>query len=86
MNGMNLLTAIILYFLIWWVSIFMVLNLGYKADSNAAIGHDRSAPVKFDLWKKVALNSVIAAVIWLAIWLAVTYSGVSFREMVEGWK
>lgn len=83
---MNAFTGVILYFLIWWVSIFMVLNVGYKADSNAVIGNDRSAPVRFYLWKKVALNSIIAAVIWLAIWLAVNYSGVSFREMVEVWR
>jgi predicted secreted protein len=83
---MNILTGIILYFLIWWVSIFMVLNIGHRVEETPQVGHAQSAPVKFYLGKKILLNSAIAAVIWLCIWLAVKYSGISFREMVENWK
>lgn len=83
---MNTFTGIIMYFLIWWVSIFMVLNIGHRTDDAPQIGNDRAAPVKFYLGKKILLNSVIAAVIWLIVWLAVKYSGISFREMVENWQ
>ena len=83
---MDLFTGIIVYFLIWWVSIFPILNLGHRVEDVPQPGNARSAPVKFYLWQKFALNTVIAAIIWLIIWLGVKYSGISFREMVEDWK
>jgi predicted secreted protein len=83
---MDAFTGVILYFLIWWVSIFMVLNIGHKTENHPQVGNAQSAPVKFYLGKKILLNSIIAAVIWLCVWCAVKYSGISFRQMVENWQ
>ncbi len=83
---MSVLTGIILYFLIWWITIFTVLNIGHRAAQQPEIGHATSAPVKFYLGKKLLLNTVIAAVVWLEIWLTVKFSGISFTEMVENWQ
>lgn len=83
---MDWLTGIVVYFLIWWLSIFTVLNIGHRVAENPEIGNARSAPVKFYLGKKLLLNSAIAAVIWLIIWAIVKFSGFSFRESVENWK
>ncbi|HCM83932.1 MAG TPA: DUF1467 domain-containing protein [Rhodospirillaceae bacterium] len=83
---MSVFTGIILYFLIWWVTIFTVLNIGHRAAENPEAGHATSAPVKFYLGKKLLLNSVIAAVVWLIVWALIKFSGVSFTEMVENWR
>ncbi len=83
---MDWFTGIVVYFLIWWVTIFAVLNIGHRTAENPQVGTDRAAPVKFYLGKKILLNSAIAAVIWLVIWAGVKFSGISFREMVENWQ
>ena len=83
---MDLFTGIIVYFLIWWTTIFTVLNIGHQTAEKPEIGHATSAPVKFSLGKKLLLNSVIAAGVWIAIWLVVKYSGFSFTETVAGWE
>ena len=83
---MDILTGIVVYFLIWWVSIFAVLNIGHQTADHPETGHAQSAPVKFDLGKKLLWNSGLAAVIWVVIWLTVKFSGFSFRETVEGWQ
>lgn len=64
----------------------MVLNIGHRVHDDPETGHATSAPVKFYLGKKLLLNTVIAAVIWLVVWAAITYSGISFQEMVENWR
>ncbi len=83
---MPVFTGIILYFLIWWITIFTVLNLGHRAAEQPEAGHATSAPVKFYLGRKLLLNSAIAAVVWLMIWGLVEFGGISFTEIVENWQ
>jgi len=83
---MSTFTGIVVYFLIWWVSIFLVLNIGHRVAENPQVGTDRAAPVKFYLGKKLLLNTAIAAAIWLVIWAFIKFSGISFRQMVENWQ
>ena len=83
---MDWFTGIVVYFLIWWVSIFAILNIGHRVAESPEMGHDRSAPVKFHLGKKLLLNTAIAAIIWLVIWAFIKFSGISFRQMVEDWQ
>jgi predicted secreted protein len=83
---MSLFTGIIIYFLVWWVTIFTVLNIGHRTADNPETGHAASAPVQFNLGKKILLNSVIAGVVWLIIWVVITYGGFSFTEAVASWQ
>ena len=76
-------TAIALYFVIWWIALFAVLPLGTKpvADADSQTGW-RGVPERAGMLRKVVITTIVAAVIWLAIWLTVESGWVSFRS---GW-
>jgi predicted secreted protein len=65
---MTILTAIFIYFLIWWVMIFTVLPMGIERAGEENQGHDAGAPKNADLKKKLILNSIVSAVILGSIW------------------
>ena len=63
------------YFVIWWVSIFMVLPWGSQQidDGDVADGQMPGAPKKPHLLKKVAANTVLAGVFWLGFYYLYTH-------------
>jgi predicted secreted protein len=76
---MGWLSGILVYLVVWWLVIFMVLPWGVKPPDNPEPGHATSAPDRPMLWRKVAITSVITAVVWVIIFLAIENSWVSFR-------
>ena len=80
---MNLLTGIVVYFLVWWLVIFTTLSFGLRHDEKKPKGVPSTAPDKTHLLKKIIWCSVISAVIWGIIYYLVVSDWISFREMVE---
>jgi predicted secreted protein len=76
---MGWLSGILVYLVVWWLVIFMVLPWGVKPPDNPEPGHATSAPDRPMLWRKIAITSVITAVVWVIIYLAIENSWVSFR-------
>ena len=76
---MGWLSGILVYLVVWWLVIFMVLPWGVKPPDNPGPGHATSAPDQPMLWRKTAITSVITAVVWVIIYLAIENSWVSFR-------
>jgi predicted secreted protein len=69
-------SAIAIYFIIWWVTLFVVLPFGVKnsAEQGEALdgGNDAGAPVVHGLaWKAVA-TTVVATVIYVGVYLLLT--------------
>jgi predicted secreted protein len=73
------LSGILVYLVVWWLVIFMVLPWGVKPPDNPEPGHATSAPDRPMLWRKIAITSIITAVVWGIIYLAIENSWVSFR-------
>ena len=69
-------TIVAIYFVVWWITLFLVLPFGVKnADEAGEVvekGHERGAPVATRLAIKAAINTVLAAFVTAAIWWAVT--------------
>jgi predicted secreted protein len=80
MNRMNWLTGIIVYVLIWWITLFAVLPLWVTPAEPGDVGYGTGAPQRPYLLRKLALTTSIAAVIWLAIYALVASPWLSFRE------
>ncbi len=76
-------TGISVYVMIWWIVLFAVLPIGAasEAQDDAPTGW-RGAPAAPRLWKKVAITTVVAAVIWAGVWWLVQSPYLSFRQ---GW-
>jgi len=76
---MGWFTGIVVYVLVWWVTLFAVLPLWVTPTEPGEIGHAAGAPKRPLLGRKLALNSVVAAVIWLGIYILVREPWISFR-------
>ena len=77
---MTWLTAVVVYILVWWVTLFAVLPLWVTPTEPGEIGQDSGAPQHPHMLRKLALTTAIAAVIWLGIYLLVNSPWLSFRE------
>ncbi|MBV9825589.1 MAG: DUF1467 family protein [Alphaproteobacteria bacterium] len=77
---MGWFTGVVVYILVWWVTLFAVLPLWVKPAEQGDPGHASGAPQNPRLLAKAALTTAIAAVIWLAIFVVVSEPWFSFRE------
>lgn len=78
---MNWFTGIVLYVMIWWISLFTVLPFGTQpvADHQGVPGGWRGAPERPRLLLKVAVTTLLAALIWIGCYLLITSPYLSFR-------
>jgi predicted secreted protein len=70
---MSIPTAIAVFALIWWVTLFAVLPFGIRSqheagpdEEPAAPGTDPGAPVHFSLGRKLLWTTVVSGVIYAA--------------------
>ena len=77
---MGWVTGIIVYFLVWWVTLFAVLPLWVTPVDPGDPGYAAGAPERPRLLLKVAMTTVVSAMIWLAIFALVRSPWLSFRE------
>jgi len=58
------------YFVLWWVTIFLVLPFGVQGQhetGEVVPGSESGAPVRPLLLKKLLANTLLAAAVWLII-------------------
>jgi predicted secreted protein len=68
---MNIVSALAVYFIIWWITLFAVLPFGIhgQQESGEVVdGTEPGAPVLPGLLKKAAITSLIAAIIFAFVW------------------
>jgi predicted secreted protein len=73
-------TGIVVYVLVWWITLFAVLPLWVTPAEPDDPGHATGAPQQPRLVLKMAITTVVSALIWLAIYLLVRSPWLSFRE------
>jgi predicted secreted protein len=62
---MAITTAIAIYFLIWWITLFAVLPFGVRAQGDdASPGTDPGAPLVPRLWAKLLWTTVVATIVF----------------------
>ena len=77
---MNWVTGIVVYILVWWVSLFAILPLWVVPSEPGELGHAAGAPRRPLLARKLAVTSAVAAVIWVGIYIIVSEPWFSFRS------
>ena len=73
---MSVSTAIAIYFLIWWITLFAVLPFGVRRqdeDGDIAPGTDPGAPALARVGMKLAWTTLIASVIFALLYAAYAY-------------
>ena len=81
---MSWFTGFAVFFIIWWISLFVVLPHGNKSQAElgeVTPGTDPGAPVISKLPQKLIINTLVAGVIYGVYWLATSYYGWSFADV-----
>jgi predicted secreted protein len=73
-------TGTVVYVLVWWITLFAVLPLWVTPAEPDDPGHAAGAPQRPRLLLKMAITTVVSALIWLAIYVLVRSPWLSFRE------
>lgn len=68
---MTIVSALAVYFVIWWTVLFAVLPFGVRSQADAGEvtqGTEPGAPAVPGLLRKAAITSVIAAIVFGIVW------------------
>ncbi len=80
---MTWVTALLVYFITWWMVFFVTLPFGVRAQEDPDPGTEPGAPARPRLGLKAAVTTVVSAVL-LAIFLLVAESDlITFRQPVD---
>ncbi|OLP55846.1 hypothetical protein BJF92_01640 [Rhizobium rhizosphaerae] len=65
---MPIFSVIAIYFVIWWLTLFVVLPVGLRTqaeEQDVVRGSTESAPARFSAWKVFGATTLLAALIQL---------------------
>ena len=82
---MSVTTAIAIYFLVWWLTLFAVLPFGIRSqhEEETTPGTDPGAPVLPRIASKLAWTTLVSAAIFAVMYVAYVYRLVDF-DMIPG--
>ena len=69
---MTFFNSVVLYLVIWWLSLFIFLLLGITKQKKIKIGNDPGAPQNPMLKKKIVFTSIFSLIIWFVIFLFIS--------------
>jgi predicted secreted protein len=65
-------SALALYFIIWWLTLFAVLPFGIRSQQESGevvAGSDPGAPASVRIGRVILINSVVAALVLAVFWI-----------------
>ena len=81
---MNWISAVAIYFIIWWIVLFMMLPIGVRSQvetGEVVPGTEPAAPRQPLLVKKVVATSLISAAVFLAFYWLRFHSGYALTDL-----
>lgn len=61
---MEIVSSVVVFFIIWWTVLFIVLPFGVKTDPTPERGCEVGAPLKAHIGKKLAITTLISIPLW----------------------
>jgi predicted secreted protein len=80
---MGWISGPVVYALIWWLTLFTVLPLWSEPPEQSKTGNVTSAPDRPRLGRKFLITTIIAAVVWLAVFVLIKMDVIDFREWAD---
>ena len=80
---MGLVTGVAIYFVIWWITLFVVLPFGVEQNQNVKQWNDPGAPTQHRMLKKMAINTGLAFVLWSIIYIVDVYDIITIKDLVS---
>lgn len=81
---MGIAPAIVLFAVVWFLTIFVVLPFRLKTQGDVGEvvpGTQAGAPANFRVRRTMLIVTGIATVIWLALVLVIVYGGITVRDI-----
>jgi predicted secreted protein len=78
---MSLVTGAAIYFIIWWMTLFLVLPFGVRRDNQIEEGNDPGAPAMSRMWVKVAVNTGVALVVWAIVYAIIEFDLITLDDL-----
>lgn len=81
--GFSITSALAIYFVIWWIVLFTILPFGVRTqeeDGAVTLGTTSSAPSNPMLWRKAAVTTIVAAIVF-STFAAIVGSGYSIHDI-----
>ncbi len=82
---MSLISAIAVYFVLWWLVLFAVLPFGVRSqeeEGEVTLGTPGSAPAVPHLWRKLGITSLVAAIVFALVYLVFGVWGLTLEDFV----
>lgn len=73
---MPVVTAVAIYFVLWWLCLFLVLPFGVRGqheEGEVVKGSEPGAPTMARMKRKVIQTSILAAVVWIVVVVIVKF-------------
>lgn len=82
---MSLTTAIAIYFLIWWITLFAVLPFGVRAQDEAERppGTDPGAPAIPHILLKLLATTIVAGIVFAGCYVVYTQKLVTLDDLAK---
>jgi predicted secreted protein len=81
---MSWTTALAIYFIVWWITLFAILPWGVRSQAETGEvvpGSDPGAPAIPNLGRKLVWTTVVATVIFTLVALAYSYRIVTLDDL-----
>ena len=81
---MGIALTLAIYGIVWWLTLFVVLPFGVTTQEevgNVEAGSAPSAPALPKIWQKMAITTVLSAIIFAGIYWAIVASGMSLDDI-----
>ena len=80
---MSLVSGIVVYLLVWWMTLFCVLPIGVVPHQEENIGTAGSAPKNANMKFKFLLTTGISAVIWGVVYILIDMEIINFYQVAD---
>ncbi|MCB1472654.1 MAG: DUF1467 family protein [Rhodobiaceae bacterium] len=81
---MSFTSALAIYFIVWWLTLFAVLPFGVRTQAEAGEvvpGSPESAPARFAFFRTVAITTVISAIIFAGVYFLLTSGWIGLDDI-----
>lgn len=81
MNWAAISAQVVIYFLLWFFSLFIVLPFGIRREENPELGHDPGSPANPALLKRFVATSILAFILWAIFFYVTEIRGLTLQQM-----
>lgn len=81
---MSWVSALAVYFIIWWIVLFTMLPVGVRSqveDENITLGTEHGAPARPMLIRKMLLTTIVSLLIFGVLYLLTAIMGYGFDDL-----